>query len=545
MALLATHLSVIANAQTLTANQETRREIELELEETPGATQYEVEVTRISKKEATKPLTFKMKKPLWKANLKPGHFQMRLRSYDERGVAGHWNEPQDFTIQLPTTQILSPKPNEQVKTKEDEKYNLQISWKPVPSAKYYKLNVHTKSGDFTKDYDGDVAQTEIKMPVANEYMVEVTAFTKDDEAGEVTKSNFALIGKELNKVDIFKPDEEYPAKVEWKKVQYSENYEYMLQQKGFEEKAKWKILQKSSTTNDFIAIAPNSPKGYYKLQVRAKANLREPSPITSVDFKYGEAPIKQRKPAAVEESKIKLSDYYKRKTPYFAVASYLITMMNYTGINKETSKKVSYSAVGGTGRIGFGFEPDSSRFAYLGIVDLSGFTIGSQNFTFASVELSSFYKINLADTAELRILGGAFMRELPETSGNADGTGYVVSKLSSLGPMLGAEYRSTITPKFGYSVHATSYFSVLGTSTPNGKDSRMTASYHVGVLGSMRIMRDMLGFAGYEYRNDSGAYAARPGDVNDPNTSSLASQGDENTVSITGHYLNLILEYNF
>jgi hypothetical protein len=62
-----------------------KREIKVELEEVLNAKSYEIELTS---KDTSKKQMFKMKKPLWRANIKPGVYSFKLRSVDQRGVSG-------------------------------------------------------------------------------------------------------------------------------------------------------------------------------------------------------------------------------------------------------------------------------------------------------------------------------------------------------------------------------------------------------------------------------------------------------------------------
>src|SRR5437868_4889588 len=83
----------LAEAKTETANSQ--RSVELEIEAVDGASSYEIELISMQNK---KVLNFKMKTPLWKAKVKPGLYEMRLRSYDSRGVPGEWSENEKFAV---------------------------------------------------------------------------------------------------------------------------------------------------------------------------------------------------------------------------------------------------------------------------------------------------------------------------------------------------------------------------------------------------------------------------------------------------------------
>jgi hypothetical protein len=60
------------------------------------------------------------------------------------------------------------------------------------------------------------------------------------------------------------------------------------------------------------------------------------------------------------------------------------------------------------------------------------------------------------------------------------------------------------------------------------------------LLGSYRLNRAWMGYAGYAYRKDELRY-----DTDPSNPDSFAHPGQVNEISIDGHYLNLILEFSF
>jgi hypothetical protein len=60
------------------------------------------------------------------------------------------------------------------------------------------------------------------------------------------------------------------------------------------------------------------------------------------------------------------------------------------------------------------------------------------------------------------------------------------------------------------------------------------------LLGSYRLNRAWMGYAGYAYRKDELRYDTDPSDPD-----SFARPGQVNEISIDGHYLNLILEFSF
>jgi hypothetical protein len=92
--------------------------------------------------------------------------------------------------------------------------------------------------------------------------------------------------------------------------------------------------------------------------------------------------------------------------------------------------------------------------------------------------------------------------------------------------------------------NARAYLNAMALSTPNGEAAIPAMSLQLSLLGSYRVTRDIVGFAGYSFRQDNASYYAKSGNPSVAG-SGAAQAGDVNSISITGHYLNLILEYAF
>lgn len=226
---------------------------------------------------------------------------------------------------------------------------------------------------------------------------------------------------------------------------------------------------------------------------------------------------------------------------WYFIASYLLTSMDYMNANKETND-VKFNAVGGTGRLGAGYILPERPWGVFGVVDLSGFNIDNKNYTFASSEFHGVWR-KFFGTTQLRAGGGLFYKELPETSSH-NGT-FETKKVGMLGPHGGLEVWKPLTPKYGIQANGRLYVNMLGVSTPNGEGLVPTMSYQFGLMGTMRLKRNMTGFAGYSYRIDNASYKAKAADPTDVNFASVAAPGDVNSIRLTGHYLNFILEVGF
>ncbi len=228
-----------------------------------------------------------------------------------------------------------------------------------------------------------------------------------------------------------------------------------------------------------------------------------------------------------------------RVTGWYAVASYLITEIQYRGVNPEKGSAVAYNALGGTGRVGAGWFSGNSPWGFLGIMDVSGFMFNGKAQTFASVELNTVYRKTVGDRGEARFQMGPYYKELPETLGDASLQTSEDSKISSAGPHVGAEYWYSLTPKLGIQLNAHLYYSMLKVNTPNGEALTPSMSMQFGFLGSYRFTPSFTGLVGYARREDKMSYKALPGPTN------TAVDGDVNESTIVGNYLNIFAEWAF
>lgn len=133
--------------------------------------------------------------------------------------------------------------------------------------------------------------------------------------------------------------------------------------------------------------------------------------------------------------------------------------------------------------------------------------------------------------------GGLFAKELPIVKGN-DIEGYSsTSKVRNIGPHAGFVYWFPFNDRFGMQANARVYYTLMG-STSTGQKASSSMSYQYGLLGSYRVYKGIMGYAGYAYRLDRSNFAITGGDES-------FGAGKTNSVEIQGHYLNLILEISF
>lgn len=525
-----------------------KRSITLEWEEVPETVGYEVEVTRILRDGTRKsPNVFKSSKPMWVAKIFPGKYEMRLRSRDSRGVKGEWSEPSIFWVRLPAAEASIPTPDTKIITKEELEYEVEFKWKAVQGSGGYRLEVF--EGENGSDVESteqplqslDVTETfaKVKLPVAAHYRYRVvTLMPEDKEPGELnkTKIKFTLIGKKLEAPSIDKPQTKFVTDLKWAKPNHAQTYSYAITRQN--PKGNWEVLErKANVTESSIKLNPTYPGGPMKLAVKAMADLREPSDVAQVDFNVYEG---SRTPAAIEEAKLREA-IEKESNSYF-IASYLVTMLDYKGRNPETNpNQVSYSVLGGTGRVGYGYYKPKSSWGFVGIVDMAGVVVNDRNYTYASAETQIIWRTYLSGTTQFRGYGGLFAKQLPEVTGQE--VANQVKNVTSAGPHVGFQIWHPFSYKFGMQLNGQVLSSLYAIETPNGQDIEPTISYQAGALGSYKIKDNITGFLGYAYRVDKVAYKAKV--YQNDGAANFASEGDINEAEYTGHYLNLYLEWGF
>lgn len=519
-----------------------RREVSFEWEEIPDAKSYDLEIKQVVKEGGIpKNLTFKTKEASWSGKLIPGKYTMSLRSRDFRGVPGDWSPESEFDVSLDPVKIKSPAQQATVKSDDASEVSQTLEWNPVSGADQYHLELTSEDGKTKITETLKETSYTAKIPVAQNYTWKISA---SDAAGNVsespTTSQFSVLGKKIATPKITQPDSEFVRELKWTKPENVDKYDVVLSRYDAKTKNWEKVLTQQNVTGESFAFDNSLPGGTYSLHVTAKGNLRETSEMSRVTFKAIDG---DRSPEAEYTALVRKS--IDRVTGWYGVASYLITQINYEGETPETGGRTTTSAVGGTGRLGLGYFSKDPRWGFLGIADMSGFTISGGNHTYSSVELSGIRRYVEGERGELRLIFGAYYKELPQLIGvpnlanpNAPQLTFVQSAV--VGPHVGAEYWYSMTPKLGLQVNAHLYDSLITAHSPNGNNVQPTISYQLGLMGSYRFSNRFTGLMGITHRLDQVQYEAIKS-----NTSPLQAAGDLDKTKVTGDYLSFYAEYGF
>lgn len=514
-----------------------RRLVNFEWEPIEGATSYEIELIPLKKESAEeKSFNFKTTKASWNGRLTPGKYLMRLRSRDYRGVPGDWSPQSDFHVGLDSAALKSPLSGS-IDTNATEKKEIEFRWDRVGGADQYEFTLTSEDGKTLITQKLTEPKVKVEVPVAASYSWTVKAVNAEGIASESTAAaKFTLNGKKLEKVSLEQPETEFVREITWAQPEHATSYDVFILHKNERSKKYEKFKSIEKTNLNTLNFDSSWPGGFYKIAVRAHAPRRPSSDLAKMGFRVRAG---DRSPAAEYTALVRKS--IDRVNGWYGIASYLFTEVKFTGVNPEKSTKLSYNAIGGTGRLGLGWFNPNTPWGFLGILDMSGFTFEGKTKTFASAELNSVYRISMGDRTELRLQAGPYFKEQPDTIGDAQTQASEDAKIVSAGPHLGAEFWFSLTPKLGIQLNAHIYNSLLKIETPNDRVLEPSMSYQIGLLGSYRVTKDFTGLVGWAMREDRMKYESNPYTPLDP------SLNFGNTVesTIVGNYLNFFAEWAF
>lgn len=523
---------IIAFTTASVATAKYRRLVNFEWEAIEGAKSYEIELVPV-KEAADEPkiFNFKTTEASWNGRLTPGKYLMRLRSRDYRGVPGEWSPASDFNVGLDNVVLKHPLADK-IMSDVVEKKEIEFKWDAVGGADQYEFTLISEDGKTNITQKLTEPRVKIEVPVAAHYTWTVSASSNDGIISDAkASSKFALHGKKLTRPTLEKPESEFVRDLRWRPQEHATSYDIFIIRRDEKTKKYVKFKSIEKTTQESLEFDPSWPGGAYKVAVRANGTLRPSSDLSKMGFKVRSG---DRSPAAEYTALVRKS--IDRVTGWYGIASYLITEVNFTGVYPETSTKVTYNAIGGTGRLGVGWFSPYTPWGFLAIMDLSGFTFNGKTSTYASAEVNSVYRISIGDRSELRLQAGPYMKEQPDTIGDASTSSSEDAKIAALGPHFGAELWFSLTPKLGVQLNAHLYNSLIKIETPNDRVLEPSMSYQIGLLGSYRVTPNFTGLAGWAMREDRMKYESNP------NTS-----GFGNTVesTIVGNYLNFFAEWAF
>lgn len=534
----------IANAEAY------RRLVNFEWEPIEDAKFYEIE---IRKKGTTKnPNRFNSVNPEWNGRLPVGKYEFRLRSLDARKVPGDWSDYAELDVNLEPVKVVSPAPQAKLAATQADQSKVQFEWQAVPVAEEYQIVISNDKNEILFDEKTTRTKVEFSLKVAQSYTYKIKAISNDKSISSEFSEPilFTVIGSELRQVEIEKPDNEFIRELKWQKVDFAENYDVVLARYNPQLK-KW---QKFKEYENYDALSLNFesdwPGGKYRLMVKSKANVREPSKFSTLSF---DVRTGDRSPAAEYVNTMRKS--IDRENGWFSHLSWYASSIS---LDSRYKNAIGFktSSVTGTGRFGIGWLEPQSKWGFLAIADVGGFVFENSIYNYVGLEVSAILKQEISDRTNIRYHLGLFMKEFPalwttstsatENFQNKNETDRKYGKGAVLGPHVGAEYWYSLTPKIGIQTNIHMYLPVSGIEYPNGgKISGSEPNLSIGALGSYRYSPKLTGLIGVNYKLESYDYSDSSDFTGWQSGPYGLSADDSVKTTLDGIYINLMAEYTF
>lgn len=464
----------------------------------------------------------------WSGVLSPGSYWMRVRGLDDRKVPGEWSDKIQFDVKLTAPFPLSPLAGSTLSTEGDES-EVQFKWTPVPGAQQYQLTVLDNSQKPVLEQKVRATEVALKFPTSAKYLWFVQAVDQNGQLGEKIQdlTEVTLQGPPLVEPKIKKPETAFVRRVDFELAPNVEKLKVKVKRWDEATRAWVSVHEQELEGKKSILFRKEWRGGKYQITAQSLSGLRAPSSVSEATF-----PVVDGVRTQSAESRALVRKSIDRVNGWFMTASYVASMVQYTGISIEENKNLSLNAMTGTGLIGFGRFWEDSPYGFLGSLDYGGIIVDGKNTTFMGLELAGLYKQRLSRNMDLRYRLGIFQKETPEVTSTEP---VKVSRAKQLGPVLGVELWHALTPKWGWQTSLTARQTISGSSEAGGT-VKASLSYQAGLMGSYRFSEQSTGLVGYNYKVDKSSRSTR--------NENLALDG-VSEATLTGHYLNFIMEYGF
>ncbi|MFN8791587.1 MAG: hypothetical protein ACK5Y2_09060 [Bdellovibrionales bacterium] len=364
-----------------------RRLVNFEWEPVEEAKYYEIE---IRKKGPTKSTSFTTTSAEWNGRLQIGRYEFRLRTLGKRKIPGEWSGYSDLDVGLEPVKALTPAPEAQVKGADAETHEVEFSWSPTPAATGYSIEVLNEKNE--KVFEDKVSGTSVKksLPVATRYTWTGRAISAEGlESEALTQNPFVVVGPKLEKPKIEKPDHEFIRELKWEPSTLAESYDVILARYNPQIKKWQKFKEFENLTQTSLNFEQDWPGGQYRLIVKSKAAIRDPSELSAISFAVRQG---DRSPAAEYVHTLRKS--IDRFNGWFAHASWFASSISMSS-QYRNSVGFETEAITGTGRFGMGWIKPDSDWGFLALGDVSGFVFDNRVYSFVGFEVCDSKKSRL------------------------------------------------------------------------------------------------------------------------------------------------------
>lgn len=217
----------------------------------------------------------------------------------------------------------------------------------------------------------------------------------------------------------------------------------------------------------------------------------------------------------------------------YSWARYYVSNADYFGKNYDLNTVIHQNISSNSLEGAVGYWHRKSQFGLLAHGGISGFIVQDQLHNFANAGLHIGYRYITDGGTRIRAWVGATYSEFPEYLRSAYTKDMSYNRLKSVGTQFQLSYMDVFEkhPDYGYHLSAIFYHKALGLGTPNGLPQEKHLNYTLGIYGTYLTSDQLKWQLGYAYKHESAMYH------------SSDRSGNHNSSEITGHYLNLSLEW--
>lgn len=264
----------------------TNRTVEIEWDEVPGATQYDLEIYDGKQKRFIK--TFTSKSNIFKLNVKMGKYHFRSRILDKFGRSSEWTDMSELLIAPPPTQIQN-KITEEVQLFADKKsgfYDFVLNWKSLPGVEEYKVILEAPDGKMELEKNVKGTETTIKLP-AGQHRLRVRAVLSDGTLGELSDptSVISVLGAKIQKPSVvFQRDPQSGPQVYFRSELSVAQFDGELYYKPHEGLEWKKVKDFRDLKVHQISFVEGYTPGRYQIKLQARSNGFTPSEYGSTEF---------------------------------------------------------------------------------------------------------------------------------------------------------------------------------------------------------------------------------------------------------------------
>lgn len=264
----------------------TKRIVEIEWDEVPYATEYQLQIYDGRTKKFIK--TFTSTTNLFKLNVKMGKYFFRSRIRDRFERTSEWTDLAELIIAPPPTRITTPLPLD-VENFADKKtgvFNLPVGWAPLPGIEDYKVLLISPTGTSVAEWPVKATSLDLKIP-PGQYQIKVQAILADGTLGDPSEPTgvLSVVGAKIQP-----PTLEFQRKMgseqflEWSSEMRQALYDGEIFYKAHEGTDWIKVKDLVSMVDKKLDMMTNYKPGLYRVSLRAKAPGFTPSDATQIEF---------------------------------------------------------------------------------------------------------------------------------------------------------------------------------------------------------------------------------------------------------------------